>query len=211
MKLTSFSALLASAAIAVAVPAHASFSSASGTPPGSSQANPIYPTFSQWSSASGVPYYYAQFAAPTSNEWYSTTIESGGLWRSGIQSAQLLLTGGGSFTSITAPEGFGVMTLKVGNSVVLTDFMPGQVASFGSGISWLTLSLNSPPAFTPGSSAANSFQVKLGVTGLPSTMIWSMNGVAAVPETSTFALTVFGMLGLGVLTLGSKRKPRSNA
>jgi hypothetical protein len=205
MKLSLISTLLTVAALAAAVPAQASFSSASGLPPGSSQANPIYPNFSQWGSASGVPFYNAQFAAPTSNQWYSTTVETGGLWLYGIQSAEI--SGFAVFASITAPEGFGVMTLSVNDTVVDSDFTPGEVFSFASGVYRVKLALNSPPVFAPGSTAANSFQVKVGVTGPAQIMNLTMYGVAAVPETSTFALTLLGVLGLGALTVGSRRKP----
>jgi hypothetical protein len=208
MKLPLISAVLTVAAFALAVPAHASFSSASGLPPGSSQSNPIYPSFSFWGSTSGVQSYNAQFAAPTADQWYSTTIETGGLWLYGIRSAQLFVFGSGSFTSITAPDGFGAMTLRVGSTVVDSDFTPGEVFSFASGIREVTLALNSPPVFPAGSSAANSFQFKVGVAGAPATLYLGMTGAAAVPETSTFALTLLGVLGLGVLTAGSRRKSR---
>jgi hypothetical protein len=216
MELSRLCLLFATVAVAVVgvapVPAQASFSSASAPPPppppapGSSQANPIYPGFTFWGTASGVPYYNAQFSAPSSNQWYSTSVEPGGLWLYGIRSADLSLSGNASFTSITAPEGFGAMTLSAGNIVLDADFTSGEVLTFASGVTQVKLTLNSPPVFAPGSSAANSFQVKVGVTGSAQTMYLSMFGVAPVPETSTFALTLLGLLGLGLLTTGVKRK-----
>jgi hypothetical protein len=198
------------------VEAQASFSSASGQPPppplppGSSQANPVYPNTWQWSTASGVQY-YASFNPSVANlipptQWYSTTVESGGLWLSGIDSMRADLFGSSFFTYITAPEGFGSMTLSAGNSVLDSDFTAGEVFTFFSRVTSFKLALNSPTSFPAGSPAANSFQLRIGIEGAPSAMTWLFKAAAPVPETSTFALTLLGLMGLGMLTTSARRK-----
>jgi hypothetical protein len=206
MKLSSLASILAAVALTAALPAQATFSSASGPAPGSTQANPVYPNFSQWSSASGALQYYAAFNPPATNQWYSTSVEPGGLWLSGINSATVALFGAAIFTSITAPEGFGAMTIKVGNTVLDADFNPGEIFTFTSNVAVFEVLLNSPPNFTPGSSAANSFQLKLGIAGAPNGMSWYMLAPSAVPETSTFALTLLGVVGLGLFASIGRRK-----
>jgi hypothetical protein len=206
MNLSSLSLILATVAVAVALPAQAAFSSASGPAPGSTQSNPVYPTVSQWSSASGLLQYYAGFNAPATDQWYSTTVEPGGLWLSGINSAYAVVFGPAYFTSITAPEGFGTMTIKVGSTVLDSDFNPGELFTFASSVNGFDISLNTPPSFLPGSSAANSFQFKLGIAGSPSSMAWFMRAPSPVPETSTFALTLLGVVGLGLFASIGRRK-----
>jgi hypothetical protein len=206
MKLSSLASLLATVALVAALPAQATFSSASGPAPGSTQSNPVFPNFSQWSSASGALQYYAAFNPPTTNQWYSTSIEPGGLWLSGINSATVAVFGAAIFTSITAPEGFGAMTLKVNNTVLDADFNPGEIFTFTSNVPIFEIFLNSPPNFAPGTSAANSFQLKLGIAGAPDGMSWFMRAPSPVPETSTFALTLLGVVGLGLFASMGRRK-----
>jgi hypothetical protein len=126
----------------------------------------------------------------------------------GIQSAYVVAFGPAFFTTITAPEGFGAMTIKVNGSVLDSDFNAGEVFTFTSNVSAFDISLNSTPNFLPGTSAANSFQLKLGLVGAPAAMSWFMRAPAPVPETSTFVLTLLGFVSLSALTSLRRRKAR---
>jgi hypothetical protein len=208
MNLSSLSLMLMTVALTAALPAQATFSSASGVPPGSTQSDPVYPSSSQWTSASGQLQYYGGFFPPAANQWYSTTIEPGGLWLQGIHSAHVVVFGDASFTSITAPEGFGAMTIKINETVLDADFNAGEIFTFASSVNVFDISLNSTPSFQPGTSAANSFQLKLGIAGSPVAMAWFMRAPAPVPETSTFVLTLLGFVSLSALTSLRRRKAR---
>jgi hypothetical protein len=203
MKASQLSLLIATAAVALATPVHAAFTSASGVPPppGSSQSNPLYPSF--WISASGSTSAAARFDAPQTNQWFSTP-DSLYFWLLpvGTNTVTARLSSG-SFSNVTAPAGFGTMQLRVGGVVVDNDFNVGEAFSFVGGVNDFQIVVGSYPA----TGQIGSFQMKLGILGSPSTMTWTTAVTAAVPETSTFALTLLGIVGVGLLLGGRRQKP----
>jgi hypothetical protein len=209
MKLSFLSYLFA--AVALPLHAQAAFTSASSTPPpppppppppGATQFDPVFP--STWLSASGAYGFRAWFSLPSTNRWYSTGNHEN-LWLLPVVVDGLAVhLDGGSFQSVTAPVGYGSMQLRVDGVLVDADFNAGEVFAFSPLTSDFQIFISSP-ATLPAGAASESFQMKVQFLGGASIMKWTSIEAAPVPETSTFALTLLGLVGVGAL-LGSRRR-----
>ncbi len=101
------------------------------------------------------------------------------------------------------------MTLRVGGVLVDADFIAGEMYSFAAGVNAFQIAITSPMLLPVGSLVADSFRmnVTFASASAPS-MTWTSITAAPVPETSTFALSLLGLVGLGLLA-GSRRRKDS--
>jgi hypothetical protein len=118
-----------------------------------------------------------------------------------------ILSLGRTFESITAPSGYGRMTLTGEGGVIDDDFTAGEVFNFAPNVRQFRIDIVDPLSLPPGSVAASSFAMKLTFAGASAGgMTWASLVTAPVPETSTFALSLLGLVGLGVLAGTRRRK-----
>jgi MYXO-CTERM domain-containing protein len=180
---------VALAATAQAQAAGAFVSASAPSPPGTSPGNPVLPN--SWNSASNSGRF--QFAGPTSGLWFDPPMVEG----------FTIAISSGSFLSMTAAPGFSGLKIRVDGSVVDSDFNAGETYTFSGTVLQFDI-FGITPALDGGvPTFATAFPLQLSFSGTPAQMTWT--NITAVPETSTFGLTLMGLVGLGLL---ASRRPR---
>lgn len=200
MRTNTLGCLFATMALVASTGASAQFTSASAPPPpppppGSSQGNPVLP--GQWTTASGSTPGSFRFFNPVTGLWYDPPLVDG----------FTISLDSGSFLSVTAPTGFAALKIRVGTTVVNTNFNAGDVYAFGASTAQFDIFGISPLLDVDLPSFISAFPLLLSFSGNPSTMTWTAF-TSPVPETSTYALVLMGLVGIGVL-LGRRQRTES--
>ena len=186
MQSSTWRSMFLTLALAVTAQAHASGEFVSASNPGSSPGNPVLPT-----SMSGGRF---QFGGPNSGLWFDPPMVEG--FKIAISS--------GSFLSTTAAPGFSGLKISVGGTVVDSDFNAGETYTFSGTVLEFDI-FGITPALDGGSpSFATAFPLQLSFSGTPTLMTWT--NIIAVPETSTFGMTLMGLVGVGWLLSRRQRK-----
>jgi hypothetical protein len=149
--------------------------------------------------------YRVEFAAPQSGDWFRTGNNQAWIWKPTDGEGLSITLSSGSFDSITAPAGYGSLRLAVNGVLVDTDFNAGETFAFGAGVSSFNLYGGGAPLFFP---YEVSVAMQLRFSDSAGQMNWTSVNALPVPETSTFAMALLGLVGVGVLMGGKQRAKR---